>query len=158
MRASPSVIIAAALIAAACSEAPRGEPEPLDLPDWQVCMEDYGGSGARLNEAKVRGDEAAMLCTLALIEGPGRDGEKLRLLYRLYRMREVEPEGLDARVRAMDRQELAARLRNAHMFSPELSSFESGMFGCPRYDPIARDLILRARPSEDMSCLPRGQR
>ena len=143
---------------AACSEAPRGEPAPLDLPDWRVCIEDYGGSGARLHEAKVRGEEAAMLCTLALIEGPGRDAEKLELLYRLYRMRGVEPEGLDARARAMDRQELAAWLRIFHRFSPELSLFESGMFGCPQYDAVARDLILRARPSEDRHCLPRGQR
>ncbi len=152
-------VILAALTAAACSEAPRGEPAPLDLPDWRVCIEDYDGSGARLHEATTRGEEAAMLCSLAVIEGAGREDDELELLYGLYRLRGEEPAGLDVLVRRRDRQELATWLGIWHQFNPYLEPIPPHpLTGCPRYDAVTRDLILRARPSEETRCLPRGQR
>ncbi len=153
------IIALAAPIAAACSQAPRGEPAPLDLPDWRVCIEDYDGSGARLHEATTRGEEAAMLCSLAVIEGAGREDDELELLYGLYRLRGEEPAGLDVLVRRKDRREFATDLRLWHRFSPFLEPVPPHpLTGCPRYDPIARELILRAGPSEETRCLPRGQR
>lgn len=139
----------------ACGETPAPPPEPLDLPDWEVCLQDYGGDADELVDAVDRGEKAALICNLALIDWRDLDREKFELLYRLYRMRGREPEGLDALVRGMDRQTLAARLRTVHWFSAELEEFDRDWRGCSAYDPIARELLLRARLSEDDDCLPK---
>ena len=147
--------LCAACIAGACTEPEPASPQALDLPDWETCLDEFGGDIHQLLDAVDRGEEAAMLCNLATRYWRDDDEVKFELLYRLYRLRGREPEGLDAMVRALDRRQVATRLGIVHMFSAELVPFESDPRGCPDYDPVARELILRAEPGGDMVCVPR---
>ena len=152
-------IVSLMLIAGACSQPQASTtPEPIILPDWRACLETYDGDPDQMLAAIDRGDPDAMLCSLALDEGRGFESYKRELLYRYYRATGREPEGLDASIRQLDRQELAIFLLNTHDFSPELEMFESDSRGCPVYDPIARDLLMRVETPEDTHCLPRRWR
>ena len=147
--------LAAGLSFAACGAAEPAEPEPLDLPDWEVCLADWGGDIQRMLDAVDRGEEAAIICDLAVSAWREPDRATFVSLYRLYRLRGREPEGLDALARELERDMLAARLLNIHAFSAELEEVDRGFWGCPDYDPVARELILRAEPGGDMVCVPR---
>jgi hypothetical protein len=151
----PIGLLVTVLVTAACAEPERSEPVPLALPHWSECMETYSMDVDRLHDAVDRGEPDAMRCVLALDEGRGLVGFEREMLYRLYRATGQEPEGLQERIEGLDRQELAAALRNAHRLSPELPPFERDLWGCSVYDPVARELLLRVRPAEDMQCLPR---
>ena len=106
-------------------------------------------------DAVDEGDPDAIVCTLALHEARYVESHRRELLYRYYRATGREPAGLDASIRQLDRQELAASLRTIHRFSPELDAFEANGRGCPVYDPIARDLLMRVEAPDDAHCLPR---
>jgi hypothetical protein len=147
--------LAITIACTACTEAQPHQPEPLDLPDWEACVAGYGGDIHQVLDAVERGAPAAMLCELAVTAWREPDSRRFELLYRLYRLRGREPEGLDAMVRTMDRREVATRLGIIHRFSAELEAFEFGYWGCTAYDPVARELILRAEPGGDMECVPR---
>ncbi|XBQ17130.1 MAG: hypothetical protein ABL308_04450 [Oceanicaulis sp.] len=144
-----------ALAVAACSPAARPEPEPLELPHWRECMDSYGGDIDARFEARARGEEFAILCSLAIDEGRDLPRSDFRSLYRIYRIRGREPERLDALARRFDRSSVAAMVRSTHTFSGELEAFEQDFWGCPAYDPVARELILRAEITEPEECLPR---
>ena len=99
-----------------------------------------------------------MVCDLAVSAWREPDARTFELLYRLYhiyRIRSREPEGLDTMVRSLDRQTVATQLRIIHMSSAEHDAFEFGLRGCTVYDPVARELILRAEQGEDTECIPR---
>ncbi|MFP4519125.1 MAG: hypothetical protein ACLFQ5_06695 [Oceanicaulis sp.] len=155
MRAVCAVIFIGVLSLGACSDTRRSEPEPLELPHWRECMESYGGDIDARFEAYDRGEEFAILCALSIDEGRDLPRADLENLYRLYRLRGREPEGLDALVRRYDRATVASLIRSRHRFSGELDPFENTRSGCPKYDPVARELILRAEPGGDMFCVPR---
>ena len=132
----------------------------LELPDWRACLEGYGGDGSVLFKAERNGDTQAVRCTLALnYDQTLEDFQYLELYYMIYRLEGVEPEGLDAIVRRMDRQELATKLRLLHDFETWLEPFARHWWTfCTVYDRPARELLRRSIPSEDMSCMPRGRR
>jgi hypothetical protein len=109
-------------------------------------------------DAVDEGDLDAIVCTLALYEGRYVESHRRELLYRYYRAIGREPEGLDASIRQLDRQDLAIFLLNTHDFSPELEIFDTDSRGCPVYDPIARDLLMRVEAPDDTHCLPRRWR
>ncbi|MGJ3231826.1 MAG: hypothetical protein ACFE0P_08510 [Oceanicaulis sp.] len=139
----------------ACSESLRPAAEPLDLPHWRECAESYGGDVDARFEAKDRGEEFAILCALSIDEGRDLPRSDLKNLYRIYRIRGREPEGLDALVRRFNRASVASMVRVAHDSAGELDVFERTRRGCTKYDPVARELILRAEPGGDMFCIPR---
>ena len=144
------------LLACACSQPQASTtPEPIILPHWRACLETYDGDPDQMLTAIDRGDPDAMLCSLALDEGRELESYERELLYRYYRATGREPEGLDASIRQLDRQELAASLRTIHRFSPELEMFDTDSRGCPVYDPIARELLMRVEAPDDTPCLPR---
>ena len=143
------------LLACACSQAQPDPPEQLTLPYWRDCLESYGGDVHDMADAVDEGDADAIVCTLALHEGRYVESHRRELLYRYYRATGREPEGLDASIRLLDRQELAIFLLNTHDFSPELDMFDTDFRNCPIYDPIARQLLLRVEAPEDRRCLPR---
>ena len=143
------------LFACACSQPQPAAPEPINLPHWRVCLETYDGDPDHMLAAIDRGDPDAMLCSLALDEGRELESYERELLYRYYRATGREPEGLDASIRQLDRQDLAASLRTIHRFSPELEMFDTDSRGCPVYDPIARELLMRVEAPGDTHCLPR---
>lgn len=143
------------LLACACSQAEPVAPEQITLPYWRDCLESFGNDVHQMANAVDKGDPDAIVCTLALHEGRYVESHRRELLYRYYRATGREPEGLDASIRQLDRQELAASIRTIHRFSPELEVFESDVRGCPIYDPITRQLLLRVEAPEDTRCLPR---
>ena len=118
-------------------------------------MESYGGDIDARFEAYGRGEEFAILCALSNDEGRDLPGADLQNLYRIYRIRGREPERLDELVRRFDRSEVWAMLLNTHDFSGELEAVESDFWGCPNFDPIAREFLLRAKPGGHMECVPR---
>ncbi len=143
------------LFACACSQPQPAAPEPINLPHWRVCPETYDGDPDQMLAAIDRGDPDAMLCSLAQDEGRGLESYERELLYRYYRATGREPEGLDASIRQLDRQDLAIFLLNTHDFSPELKMFDTDSRGCPVYDPVARELLMRVQTPDDTHCLPR---
>ena len=143
------------LIACACSQAEPVAPEQITLPYWRACLEAYDSDPDQMLSAIDQGDPDAMLCSLALDEGRGLESYERELLYRYYRATGREPEGLDASIRQLDRQELAIFLLNTHDFSPELDMFDTDFRNCPVYDPVARELLLRVEAPEGRRCLPR---
>ena len=144
------------LFACACSQPQASTtPEQITLPHWRACLETYDGDPDHMLAAIDRGDPDAMLCSLALDEGRELESYERELLYRYYRATGREPEGLDASIRQLDRQDLAANLRTIHRFSPELEMFDTDSRGCPVYDPIARELLMRVEAPDDTHCLPR---
>jgi hypothetical protein len=144
------------LFAGACSQPQASTtPEPIILPDWRACLETYGGDVHQMADAVDEGDPDAIVCTLALHEGRYVESHRRELLYRYYRATGREPEGLDASIRQLDRQDLAIILLNTHDFSPELEMFDTDSRGCPVYNPIARELFMRVDAPEDRRCLPR---
>ncbi len=144
---------------AACGEDTAPPVRTLSLPEWDDCRDIYT-SEERVEAVMVRGDTQAARCGLALFGPDAPEPMRFEAYYLIYRLDGFEPEGLDALARAMDREHLAARLRNIHDFTVPLAPFPEPWWalGCPVYDALARELLLRARPSEDMECLPRGQR
>ena len=151
----PIWLLAPVMVAAACAESERSEPVPLELPHWSDCADSYGGDIDARFEARARGEEFAILCALAIDEGRDLPSADLQNLYRIYRIRGREPERLDALVRQFDRREVWAMLLNTHDFSGELDPVRFDYWGCPDFDPIARELLLRAEPGENMDCVPR---
>lgn len=143
------------LLAGACSQPQPAAPEPIVLPHWRACLELYGGDVHQMADAVDEGDPDAIVCTLALHEGRYVESHRRELLYRYYRATGREPEGLDTSIRQLDRQDLAASLRTIHRFSPELEMFDTDSRGCPVYDPIARELLMRVQTPDDTHCLPR---
>lgn len=131
----------------------RAVSDPLSIP-LSECLERYR-ENEDIGAAIEAGDTHAIRCMLVIQEG-SRPDDSFRLRYFLYRLEGVEPEGLDEIVRDMDRRSLAAKLGNEHMFTGFLEPFGFDRRGCPLYDPVARELLLRARPpEEDDPCLPR---
>jgi hypothetical protein len=105
------------LLACACSQPQASTtPEQITLPHWRACLETYDGDPDHMLAAIDRGDPDAMLCSLALDEGRELESYERELLYRYYRATGREPEGLDASIRQLDRQDLAANLRTIHRF------------------------------------------
>ncbi|WP_375547772.1 hypothetical protein ABWI01_08655 [Oceanicaulis alexandrii] len=152
-------IISLMLITGACSQPQaRTTPEQITLPHWRACLETYDRDVHQMADAVDEGDPDAIVCTLALHEGRYVESHRRELLYRYYRATGREPEGLDASIRKLDRQDLAASLRTIHRFSPELDMFELDFRGCPVYDPVARDLLMRVEAPDDTHCLPRRWR
>jgi len=147
--------LSAGLILCACSETSRAAPERLELPHWRDCADSYGGDIDAQFEARQRGEEFAILCALTIDEGRDLPRADLENLYRIYRIRGREPERLDALVRRYDRSELWAMLLNIHDYSDELEPVRRNLWGCPDFDPITRELLLRAEPGENMECVPR---
>ena len=155
------LVLSALALLIACGYPADDRPvRPLILPSAQACMERFTPEG--LSDAiRSEGDTEAARCGLAIAGERASDFERLRAYYLIYRLEGFEPEGLDTIVRARDRQILAAELRNHHNFIEALEPFPDhwwSLLGCTAYDALARELLLRARPSEDMECLPRGQR
>jgi len=156
--------------AAAAAVAVFGLSACADEPEERVYSDPYAGSVSECLEraededfnAGIRnGDVGAIRCTLVIGQGLRSDPEldELPLFYFLYRIEGVEPEGFDAIVRRQDRAKFAAFLQNRHEFETFLEPFGTHWWThCPVYDPVAKELLERTRPSEDMHCLPRGQR
>jgi hypothetical protein len=148
---------------AACSQPDERETVRLDLPDPMVCLQDYSyerhddpAPAIELMHAAVdQGDPAAMLCRLAFNVDRGHDYIEFQLLYRYYRAANLLPERLEKRVRAMDRDAVSIDIFITHRHSPELAELERGFWNCLEYDAMATELLLRAPPGGDMSCLPR---
>lgn len=143
----------------ACGEDAAPPVRQVTLPDWADCRDIYT-SEERVEAVMVRGDTEAARCGLALFGSDTPEPIRFEAYYLIYRLEGFEPEGLDAMVRAMEREHLAARLRNYHDFTEPLEPFPEPWWalGCPVYDAPAQNLLLRTRPSENMECLPRGQR
>lgn len=134
------------------AEPSRPISDPLSIP-LSECLERYH-ENEDIGAAIEAGDTHVIRCMLVIQEG-SRPDDSFRLRYFLYRLEGVEPEGLDEIVRDMDRRSLAAKLGNEHMFTGFLEPFGFDRRGCPSYDPVARELLLRARPpEEDDPCLP----
>ncbi len=148
---------------AACTRSEPAATIRLTVPDSLECMRDYSyregedpAPAIELMHAAVdRGEPQAILCRLSFTVGRGRDYTEFQLLYRYYRATGLVPERLDERARSMDRDELANRILGTHRFSPELSMFGYNIWNCRAYDAMAVDLLLRAPPGADMTCLPR---
>ena len=160
-RSSAVVVLSAFSLLIACGNPGGDRPvRPLILPDAQTCMERF--TPERLSDAIWdEGDTEAARCGLAIAGERALESQRLRAYYLIYRLEGFEPEGLDAIVRARDRQVFAAELRNYHNFIEALEPFPDhwwSLLGCTAYDAPARELLLRTQPSEDMECLPRGQR
>ena len=153
MRRRLAVIALAALIAAACSEAPRGEPVEIVLPDWSKCMAGFDNDVDALFQAIDSGDPDAMLCSLALDQGRGLERYEREMLYRWYRATGREPAGLQESISGLSPHELALHLDVIHEGSPELDPFEIGFWGgCTVYDPVALELIRRLQNACAESC------
>ena len=150
-----SLMSLAVFFVVAWSQSERPKPVPIEIPDYFVCIQNYPGGAAQMHNAIDRGDPDAILCGLGFEWGRGIESAEMQLLYRYYRATGMEPEGLDERIRRIDRRQLYLRLLNWHDFSPELTMFEIDARRCPIFDDIATELLLRAEPSENMRCLPR---
>ena len=105
------------------------------------------------------GNPYATLCRLTAHNGR-QHYDPLEDLYLLYRIEGIEPEGLDERIRALDRRLIATKIRNWHDLNDFLEPVEGRNWrGCLKYDPIAHELITRGRdpeiPHEFDDCLPR---
>ncbi len=147
------IIALAALTAAACSEAPRGEPVEVVLPDWSKCMAGFDNDVDALFQAIDQGDPDAMLCSLALDEGRGLERDEREMLYRWYRATGQEPSGLHESISRLSPHELAVHLDSIHRWSAELDPFEIGFWGgCTVYDPVALELIRRVQNACAESC------
>ncbi len=144
-----------ALLVAACGQTERPEPIPIEIPDYFVCIQNYSGDVEIMGATIDRGDPDAILCGLGFEWGRGLEVAELTLLYRYYRATGQEPVGLDERIRRQVRNELAVRLEIAHDLSPELTPFPFDSQGCPVYDEVAIELLLRVQPDGQMRCNPR---
>jgi len=141
----------AALALAACG-APGDAvtPTPPDqrtspyAPDGEYCNDDM--ARGEIDDLIQAGDTAAMRCFLSL-----RDVEPdaFNLRYLIYRIEGVEPEGLDEIVRSHGRLELGARLSGVHGMHPSLEPF-GFEGGCRRYDAVARELLSRTPPQDEV--------
>lgn len=139
----------------ACSEPERAEPVVLELPRFSECLKDYGGDNSQLDAAIDRGKPDAIVCALGYSQGLGMAYHDIKLLYRYYRATGREPERLDRLIRSLDRYDLALSLWATHEDSPELTPFARDRRGCPVYDPIALELIMRVEMGEETRCVPR---
>lgn len=110
MRCACAAFLIGVLSLGACSEMRRSEPEPVELPHWRECTQRSGGDVDALFKANDRGEAFAILCGLALDEGPDLPRADFKNLYRLYRIGGREPEGLDERVRRFDRTEVSTAI------------------------------------------------
>ena len=153
--ARQSLMGLAVFFVVACSQSDRPDPVPIEIPDYFVCIQDYSGDVEIMGAAIDRGDPDAILCGLGFEWGRGIESAEVILLYRYYRATGKEPVGLDERIRRQTRKDLAIRLVRAHADSPELTLFPFDSRGCPIYDEIATELLLRAEPGDDMRCMPR---
>jgi hypothetical protein len=150
-----SLVILALFLVLGCGERDRPDPVPIEIPDYFVCIQDYSGDVEIMGAAIDRGDPDAILCGLGFEWGRGIESAEVSLLYRYYRATGEEPVGLDERIRRRARNDLAIRLEIAHADSPELTPFPFDSRGCPIYDEIATELLLRVEPGDDMRCMPR---
>lgn len=145
------------LLLTACGGEERAEPRPLSDPlsiPLSECLDHYAPD-EDMSALIDHGDTNAIRCMLVIEDG-ARPTDSLRLRYYLLRLEGVEPEGLDEIVRSMDRVRLSYFLANEHQFTDFLSEFDRNRRGCTIYDPVARELLLRARPPEERdTCLPR---
>jgi hypothetical protein len=144
------VVLSAFALLIACGNPGGGRPvRPLILPDAQTCLERF--TPKRLSDAVWdEGDPEAARCGLAISGEHALESERLRAYYLIYRLEGFKPEGLDAIVRARDRQVFAAELRNYHNFIEALEPFPDhrwSLLGCPIYDAPARELLLRTQPN-----------
>lgn len=145
------------LLLSACSGNASAEPrtlsDPVSIPVSE-CLDHYAPD-EDISALIDKGDTHAMRCMLAIQEG-ANPHDSLRLRYYLLRLEGIEPEGLDEIVRSMERRRLAYFLEAEHEFTDFLSEFDvDRRTGCTVYDPVAHDLLLRARPPEERDeCLP----
>ncbi len=148
----------------ACSEPERPPPVPIEIPDALECIEDYADNDDRNPTSDIKnlwaaidhGNPDAMLCSLGIGGGREETRDQIEMLYRWYRATGREPEGLGERIQGLNRSELGSLLRMAHEFNPELEPFKSDRRGCPIYDEIATELLLRVENGGwDQRCLPR---
>lgn len=153
-----SLMSLAVLFVVACSQSERPEPVPIEISDYFVCIQDYSGDVEIMGAAIDRGDPDAILCGLGFEWGRGIESAELTLLYRYYRATGEEPVGLDERIRRQVRNDLAIRLEIVHDMSPEPTPFPFDSRGCPVYDEIATELLLRVELGDDRRCLPRRWR
>ena len=149
-----SLVILALFFVLGCGERDRPDPVPIEIPDYFVCIQDYSGDVEIMGAAIDRGDPDAILCGLGFEWGRGIESAELTLLYRYYRATGEEAAGLDERIRRQVRNDLAIRLEIVHDMSLELTSFPFDSRGCPIYDEIATELLLRAKPGADLRCVP----
>ena len=105
------------------------------------------------------GNADVIRCTMTVHRGR-QHYDPLQDLYLLYRIEGIEPEGLDERIRALDRREIATKIGNWHDLNDFLEPIEDRNWrGCLKFDPVARELITRGRdpdvPHEFDDCLPK---
>ncbi|MGJ3231983.1 MAG: hypothetical protein ACFE0P_09305 [Oceanicaulis sp.] len=150
MSACHAALMAALALAACGAPGETVAPTPPDertspyAPDGERCNDEL--ARGEIDDLIQAGDTSAMRCFLSL-----RDVEpdSFNLRYLIYRIEGVEPEGLDDLVRERDRLELGARLSNLHAMHPSLEPFEF-RGGCKRYDAVARELLSRTPPQDEV--------
>lgn len=145
----------------ACSETEPATNQPLSDPyrlTSEECHELFPSTELFLIGQRD-GNPDAIRCYMTW-SGYREAYDPLQDLYLLYRIEAIEPEGLDERIRALDRREIATKIRNWHSLNDYLEPVEDRNWrGCAIYDPIARELITRGRdpdvPHESDHCLPK---
>lgn len=170
-----------AMLMTACSNPETTQKVYSDPYDMTVdeCYELYPVEGMlrdtddnAMVDDKRQGEPLAIRCIMIIAKEVGRAPEFWDY-YALYRVEGIEPEGLDAMVRALPRNELAVEIRVLHDLLDYLDPIEweyrwapnmrSGLpslrLYCKQYDEVIVELLERAQPAtEPDPCLPKRKR